>query len=116
MSFVGISWNIIEHHGISLNILEHHGTTQTTVEYLGYLGILRNAMVHHGTAWNAMEYHGKQHHIMEYNGISWIIILGKHPWGSKAQIWARRLSGGYPDLWLLGRVLWKDLGIHAIIE
>jgi len=92
------------------------GQHRLQVNIIEYLGILWNATVHHGTSWNAMEYHGTQQNIMEYNGISWILILGKHPWGSKTQIWARRLSGGYPDLWLLGRVLWKDLGIHAITE
>ena len=81
MEYRGVSYNIMEYLGISWNILEYHR-------------ILRNVMEYLGMSWNIMEYHG---------------ILWNTPEASKAWIWARRLSRGYPDLRLLGGVSWMTL-------
>ena len=84
----------MEYHRISWNIMEYHE----------YLGISWNIMKCHGVSWNIMEYHG----------ISWNILPTQRAWtntpeASKAQIWARRHSKGYPDLRLLGGVSWMTL-------
>ena len=61
-----------------------------------------------------MEYLRISWNIMECHGISWNIWPTQRAWtntpeASKAQIWARRHSRGYPDLRLLGGVSWITL-------
>ena len=81
------------------------------------LRISWNSLENHGISWNIMEYIGISWNILEYHGTqrAWT----NTPEASKAQIWARRLSGGYPDLRFLGGVSWMTLayvGNHMITE